>query len=123
VRDKIANDAGDALEKLFALSHVSTAPPVRNTGDVEMATMCVAEELAKLEARRGVRKEISEAMEDIGGMADESLTWRLSQAAAARHSAERSRLNDATDLGEDRAALSQQLQRLIDGEVWIKKKG
>jgi DNA primase len=122
LRHKIATEAGEALEKLFALSHVTTAPPVRNSGEIEMARMCLAEEFAKLIARRGERKEISEAMEDIGGMADESLTWRLSQAAAARHRAERSSLDDATDLGEDRAALSLHLQRLIDGEVWIKKK-
>ena len=123
LRSKIAAEAGRALEKVMALSHVTTAPPVRNTGDAEMAAMCLAEELAKLEARRGVRREISEAMEDIGGMADESLAWRLSQAAAARHRVERSGLSDASDLGEDRVALSQHLQRLIDGEVWIKRKG
>ncbi|WP_114966229.1 DNA primase [Alkalilacustris brevis] len=122
LRDKIAADAGEALEKLFSLSHVTTAPPVRNTGDVELAKLCLAEELAKLEARRGARREISEAMEDIGSMADESLTWRLSQAAAARDKAARTGLDDSSDLGEDRAALSQQLQRLIDGEVWVRKK-
>ncbi|MFD1911657.1 DNA primase [Halodurantibacterium flavum] len=120
-RQKIREDAGPALEKLMALGHVQIAPPVRNTGDTDLARMCVAEEFAKLEARRGAQREISDAVEDMDGLADEGLTWRLSQAAQARHCAERSALNDATDLGEDRAALSRHLQSLIDGQIWVKK--
>ncbi len=120
-REKICGAAGNALEKLMSLSHVQIAPPVRNIGDTELARMCLAEEFAKLEARRGVRREIEDAVEDLDGLADEGLTWRLSQAAEARHRAERSALDDATDLGEDRVALSRHLQSLIDGQIWIKK--
>ncbi|MFC7705383.1 DNA primase [Plastorhodobacter daqingensis] len=120
-REKICAAAGTALEKLMALSHVQIAPPVRNVGDTELARMCLAEEFAKLEARRGMLREIEEAVEDLDGLVDEGLTWRLSQAAAARHRAERSALDDATDLGEDRTALSRHLQSLIDGEIWVKK--
>ena len=111
------------LESLFAQSHVQSAPPVRNTGDAELANMCVAEALAKLDARRGATKEIEDAVEDLSGLADEGLTWRLSQAAEARNRAERSNLETAADMGEDRAALSKHLQNLIDGEIWVKKKG
>ena len=111
----------DALEKLMSSSHVQIAPPVRNAGDPELALMCLAEELAKLEARRGIRREVEDAMEDLAGLADEGLTWRLGRAAEAAHQAVRSNLDDATDLGEDRAALSQRLQSLIDGQVWVKK--
>ena len=49
-----------------------------------MPRLCLAEELAKLDARRGARREIEEAMEDMDGLPDEGLTWRLSQAAEAR---------------------------------------
>jgi len=84
--------------------------------------MCLAEELAKLEARRGVQSEIEDAMADLQGLADEGVTWRLGKAAEARHRAERSRLDDTSDMGEDRAALSASLQRLIDAEVWVKKR-
>ena len=90
--------------------------------DGALALACLTEELAKLAARRAIRREVQEAMQDITGRPDETLTWRLSQAAAARHRAEDARLDDATDLGEDRAALSAQLQAMIDGEIWIRKK-
>lgn len=122
-REKVIASAGADLEKLMGLAHVQIAPPVRNAADAEAAVMCLAEEFAKLEARRGMAAEVEEAMEDLAGLVDEGLTWRLSQAAQARHRAERSKLDDDSDLGEDRAALSAQLQRLIDSAAWEKKKG
>ncbi|MBC7138535.1 MAG: DNA primase [Defluviimonas sp.] len=121
-RERLLTEAGAALEKLLALPHVSIAPPVRNTDDPDLAMMCLAEELAKLEARRGAQAEIEDAMEDLAGLADEGVTWRLSQAASARHRAERPDLDDAKDMGEDRAALSAHLQSLIDREVWRKNR-
>ena len=119
---KIRAAAGDALENLLALRHVQIAPPVRNPHDAEAARMCLAEELAKLEARRGARREIEHAMEDFSGLPDEGLTWRLSQAAEAVNRAGRLRSDDADDMGEDRAALSNHLQSLIDREIWVKKR-
>ena len=121
-RARIQQAAGDDLEKMLALAHVRTAPPVRNENDGELAMMCLAEELARLEARRGARSEIEDAVEDLAGLADEGLTWRLSQAAEARHRAYRSKLDETESLGEDRAALSAQLQGLIDAAAWVKKK-
>lgn len=122
LRARIAAEAGGALEKLFALGHVSLAPPVRRPEDTALALACLAEELAKLSARRGIHREVQEAMQDINGLADETLTWRLREAARARHRAERARIDDSADFGEDRAALSAQLQSLIDGEIWVRKK-
>ena len=120
---KIAAAAADALEKVMALSHVQIAPPIRNAGDIEMARLCLAEDFAKLDARRGIQREIEDAVEDIDGLADEGLTWRLGQAAQAVMLAERpAHAEDATDLGEDRAALSRHLQSLIDNEIWVKKR-
>ena len=121
--ENITADAGAILESLFARSHVRSAPPVRNREDQELARMCVAEGLAKLDARRGARQEIEEAMEDMTGLADEGLTWRLTKAAEALHGPQRSSLEDASDMGEDRSALSRQLQNMIDAQIWIKKKG
>lgn len=122
LRAKLSRSVGAELEKLFALAHVRIAPPVRNAEETDFAAMCLAEELAKLEARRGAEAEVAEAMEDLAGLADEGLTWRLGQATAARHRAERSKLDDDSDMGEDRGALSAELQRLIDAAVWEKKK-
>ncbi len=92
--DKIAQIAGPDYEALFAPQHVQIIPSVRNPGDVEIATTCVAEEMAKLESERGIQLEIDEAVEDISGLVDEKLTWRLKQAAEARNKAVRSETED-----------------------------
>ncbi|RYI33722.1 MAG: DNA primase [Acetobacteraceae bacterium] len=118
---KIAVSAPQALDALLSRPHVAIAPPIRNRQDDDLAALCLAEELAKLEARRGARREIEDAMEDMDGLPDEGLTWRLSQAAEARHRSDKSGITDSSDLGEDRGALSRQLQRLIDDQVWVKK--
>jgi DNA primase len=118
---RIAQSAPAALDALLKRPHVAIAPPVRNRTDDDLAALCLAEELAKLEARRGARREIEDAMEDMDGLPDEGLTWRLSQAAEARHRSDKSGQSDAQDLGEDRAALSRHLQDLIDSQVWLKK--
>ena len=122
VAEHLGTVAGPELEKLMTLAHVRIAPPVRTGADPEFVSLCLAEELAKLEARRGAEAEIAEAEEDLGGLVDEGLTWRLSQAAEARHRAARSKLEDNSDMGEDRDALSAELQRLIDTAAWEKKK-
>lgn len=118
----LARETGAELDKLLAHPHVRTAPPVLRADDPAFARMCLAEELARLSAERAVRAEVEEAMEDLEGLADEGVTWRLSEATRARQRAQRSQLDDSSDMGEDRAALSAQLQALIDGEVWRKRK-
>ena len=120
-RQKLAAETGPALERLLAVNHVSSFPAIWKKDAQTLATMALAECFAKLEARRGVPREIRDAMEEIGGLADEGLTWRVTRAAEARRLSEHSRLDDAQDLGEDRAAMSKHLQNLIDGEVWVKK--
>jgi len=87
----------EALEKLLRLPHVALAPSVRRPGDQDMARMTMAEELAKLNAQRGLYAEITEASEDISHVADESVTWRLSQAAEARNRALRSQHEDKAE--------------------------
>jgi DNA primase len=121
IPERLLADARDDLEKLMNQPHLRSAPPVLKRDDVELARMCLAEEFAKLAAARAMRAEIEDAMEDLEGLADEGVTWRLSQAATARHRAERSKLDDNNDMGEDRAALSAQLQAMIDAEIWRKK--
>ena len=116
-------EARAVLERLLNLAHVCSAPPVRPGSDPELARMCLAEGFAKLDARRGARAEIAEAMADIDGLADEGLTWRLAQSARARHKADATTMPDAGNMGEDRPALSKGLQDMIDAEIWIKRKG
>ena len=101
---------GDALEKLFRSRHVAITPCLRKPGDVELARLTIIEELAKLEAHSGLNAEIAEAAEDMQGPADETVTWRLSQAAAARQAAQRAQAEDKTeyDLGPNGAAISKE---------------
>ena len=111
------------LDRLLALSHVAVAPPVRKGSDAGLARACLAEELARLAARRGAEAELEDAIEAFPAAEDEALTWRLGQAAAARQRADHARLDDTSDMGEDRDALSGFLDRLIESRVWEKKKG
>jgi len=118
----LQHEAGAALDALMRRPHVQIAPPIRNRADSELATLCLAEELAKLDAHRAARREIEDAVHDLSGLADEGLTWRLSKAAEARHRADHPAREESGDMGEDRAALSNHLQNLIDEKVWEKKR-
>jgi DNA primase len=80
---------------------------VRYPGDAELASLTLSEELAKLMAQRGVQAEMHEAAEDMAGLADEAITWRLAQAAEARNKALRSQQEDKAEyeLSENGAAI------------------
>ena len=114
-------DAAAVLHRLLQLGAVQIAPGVRGRADSEALRAALAEDFARLQARRSSRAEIAEALQDGAGLADEGVTWRVAQAARALDRAERAGLADSGDLGEDRAALSASLQRLIDAEVWVRK--
>ena len=86
-----------ALEKIHAPRHVRIAPGLRAGTPDDMAVMSVAEELAKLTARRGARREVEEALRDVEGLVDEGLTWRLGQAAEAVNLSHRSGQEDRTE--------------------------
>ncbi len=97
-REEIDAAAGtETLEKLFAPRHVRNAPGAREADGDDLAAQCIVEGLAKLSARRGADREIREAMEDLTELADEGVTWRLAQAAAAREKAGRSGQEDRTE--------------------------
>lgn len=123
LRARIEAESGaHIIEKLFALNHVRIAPAMRRADDADLAAMCLAEELAKLEAGRGARREVDEAVEEIGALADEGLTWRLTEAAKARDEAARGKgedrqLFDRADNGvmiarEEKDALEALLQQI-----------
>ncbi len=112
--EALARENPGVLETLMSHPHVRSAPPVLRRDDRDFARMCLAEELAKLQATRAVRAETEEAVEALEGLADEGVTWRISQATKAFHRAGKSKLEDTGDLGEDRAAMSDFLQSLLD---------
>ncbi|ARE40080.1 DNA primase [Rhodovulum sp. P5] len=86
----------ETLDELFSQNHVRTAPPVLYPGDDDAAA-CLADDIAKLAAKRGAVQEIEEAMRDLAGLAHEGLTWRLSQAAEARNRAGAASQEDAPE--------------------------
>ena len=96
-----------ALEKLFQPRHVRISPAMRADAGQDIAAMSVAEELAKLSARRGARREIEDAMRDIEGLADEGLTWRLAQVAEALTGPDKTGAEDVAefDLGPNGARM------------------
>jgi DNA primase len=114
---RIIEDLGDAaLEKLMAQRHVAISPAVRRQGDPEIARLCLGEEFAKLSARRGHIREIEDAVEDLGGVADEGLTWRLAQATAAVDKAGRGDNEDRAEyaIGENGARMKKDEQSAFD---------
>lgn len=113
----IARDLGaDALENLISQSHVAIVPCIRTPKNAEMVRMTVAEELAKLHAARGLDAEIAEASEDMDGLADEGITWRLSEASKAAHNALRSGQEDRAEyeIGENGARISRDERNALD---------
>jgi DNA primase len=89
LRIKIEQSHRAVLETLLSQNHVTTAPPVQKADDAEYAKICVADMLGKLRSERGRRREIEDAAEDMTGLADEGVTWRLTQANEARFSADK----------------------------------
>ena len=98
LHDEIRRYLGpQALENLLTARHVAITPCVLNPGDAELAQMTVAEYLAKLAAQRGLHAEVAEKTEDGSGVADETETYRLGEAAQAHNAAERSEHEDTAE--------------------------
>ncbi|TGD63323.1 DNA primase [Tabrizicola sp. WMC-M-20] len=76
-------------ETVLLHPHVRITAAISASAPDDAAEHCLAEALARLQADRAHRLEISEAEDDVTGVADEGLTWRVSKAAEARHSAAR----------------------------------
>ncbi|MCK0170059.1 DNA primase [Aliiroseovarius sp. S1123] len=97
LEERLLNSVGgDVLDRLFSLSHVRITPAIRMSDDDEIVSACLKEELTKLEAKRGVAREIRDAEADMDALPDEGVTWRLGQAAEARNKALRSQTEDKT---------------------------
>ena len=109
-----AHDA--ALDRLLALPHVAVVPAVRADADPEAVRLCLAEELAKLSARRGHAREIEDAVDDLAGVVDEGLTWRLRKAAESLDRAGRGDNEDRAeyDTGENGARMRRDERSALD---------
>ncbi len=87
--DVLMAEAPLPTESVLLHPHVRITPALAAGADPETAAFCLAEALARLQADRAHRLEIADAEDDLSGVADEGLTWRVSKAAEARHSAAR----------------------------------
>lgn len=87
-RSILADQVPALLEALFAEPHVRNAPAVLDA-DPEKAEFAVAQDIHLLQAERGRRREIDEAAQDIEGLVDEGLTWRIARANEARFEAQK----------------------------------
>ncbi|AGI67154.1 putative DNA primase [Octadecabacter antarcticus 307] len=95
----LSAEIGDGpLVKLFAQAHVTITPAVRRPDNGDLARMCLAEEFAKLTARRGHANEVQDAVEEMNSdVADERLTTRLAQSIAAMNNAGRQDGDDSAE--------------------------
>ena len=106
----------EALDFLMGNPHVRLAPPLRRKGDVECARLTISEELRKLSSEAGLSAEIAEAEENLTEIADEAVTWRLSQAAKERDQAVRSLQEDSAEylVGDNGAAIDKDERAALD---------
>ena len=112
----VADVGADALEKLMRNPHLRLAPSVRKAGNVEIAKQSLTEELGKLLSRRGHLRELSDGMDDMAGLVDEGVTWRLSRAAASVDTTIRHDDDDSAeyDKGENGALIKKVERSALD---------
>ena len=105
-----------SLEAFLAQSHVAVVPCIQRCDDLDLTRLTLKEEFAKLDARRGLAAEIEEAAQDIASLSDESLTWRLKEAATAQETATLSLHKDSTEyeLAENGARINRDERRAFE---------
>ncbi|MCX8228067.1 MAG: DNA primase, partial [Sulfitobacter sp.] len=98
LRENIYDALGPfALENLLNAGHVAVMYRTGTLHDVEMVRTTVADQLAKLNAVRGLDAELADASEDMMGDVDEDVTYRLAQAAKAVEKPVNSEQDDKSD--------------------------
>ena len=110
------------VERLSELKAIRSHPYLRIDADMTQLKRTLDEELTKHAAILGARREMQEAEEELIGMADESTTWRIQQATEARNKATRTDFGNEDSSGDDSENLSQGLQKMLDDQIWVKKK-
>jgi len=110
------------VERLTELKAIRSHPYLRVDADMTQLRRTLDEELTKHAAILGARREMQEAEEELIGMADESTTWRIQQATEARNKATRTDFGNEDSSGDDSENLSHGLQKMLDDQIWVKKK-
>ena len=112
----------DPTEKLMQIGQLRSNPLFRASADPEKARQAIVTEIGRQQADLGAIAEIRDAEQELGGTADEGLTWRLQQASARKQKLAQEALGDDPNDTTDTKSLSDHLQSLIDGQVWLKPK-
>ncbi len=110
------------LTKLMSLGHVRANKHIQSDAEAEFAETALLEEMQKLSALTGMDLELRDAAEELSGVADEGVTWRLGQASAARNKAMRAEPEGEKPEDNPDIARSRHLQDMIDGQIWVKKR-
>ncbi len=112
----IAELSHDVLEKLMSSSHLSIIPCLKKPGNIELASMTLQEELGKLAAQRGLTAELNEAFETASEDLDDTVFWRLGQAANAQYRAAQPDKDDVGqfDIGANGARINRDERSKLD---------
>ncbi len=120
--EKIQNSLGySPIDKLMKLKPLKKHPYLKNNTDPDLIQQTLEEELAKHVALIGAQNEIKEAEQDLTGLVDEGLTWRLQQAAMAKTKATRAIEEEDSETDENSLEMSKNLQNMLDNQIWVKK--
>lgn len=118
----IQNSLGySPINKLMKLKPLKNHPYLKKNTKPDLIQQTLEEELAKHVALIGAQNEIKEAEQDLTGLVDEGLTWRLQQAAIAKTKATRAIEEEDTETDEKSLEMSKNLQNMLDNQIWIKK--
>ena len=109
------------IDRLLKLKPLRNHPYLKVNTEPTLVQRTLEEELSKHSALIGASNEIKEAEQDLTGLVDEGLTWRLRQAALAKTKATRAVDEDATASDENASEMSKQLQNMLDDQIWVKK--
>ncbi|MEM6480790.1 MAG: DNA primase [Pseudomonadota bacterium] len=110
------NLGAEVVEKLFAMSHLRLIPAIRRPGDEDIARLTLNDTIARLDADRATAAEIEDAVDDLSRRPDETVTWRLSEAAQAKNNAFIGQVDDTTEYerGANGAAVNREERDRLD---------
>jgi len=109
----------ETLERFMGQSHLSVIPSCKKPGNIDLASMTLQEELVKLAAHKGLLAELNEAFEIPDDDLDDTVLWRLGQAADAQNRAARPDKDDVGqfDMGENGARINRDERSKLDALI------
>lgn len=112
----------EPIPKLLSVGQVRINRHVQTNADAELASKAIGEELSRQATILGIVDEIHDGIEEISGVADEGLTWRINEAREEERRISHESLGGDSAGTDDESGLSKNLQKLIDQKIWEKKK-